>query len=88
MPMFTFTFSYFTSTAYNKRSSTIKSFGCFNSLFITMVCPSLFMPNQGFKASYWSGILDKHVYEFGMACGKSCSRSLTPLNPFRSRNKN
>lgn len=85
----------------NKRSSTIKSFGCFNSLFKTMnkidykidwqtfeirivnklpltqVCPSLLMPNQDFKASYWSGILVKHVYGFNMICGRFRRKSLT-----------
>ncbi|KAG1578182.1 hypothetical protein G6F48_012139 [Rhizopus delemar] len=94
------------------RSSTIKSFGCFNSLFKTMdkidyqidwqafdirmvselplvqVCSSLLLPNQVFKASYWSGILVKHVYEFGMAYGKFRRRSPTPSDPFRSKNKN
>ncbi|KAG1167185.1 hypothetical protein G6F36_012651 [Rhizopus arrhizus] len=93
----------------NMRSSTIKSFGCFNSLFKTMdridykidwqafdirmvsklpltqVCPYLLLPNQVFKASYWSGILVKHVYEFGMACGKLRRRSPTPSDPFRSK---
>ncbi|KAG1537495.1 hypothetical protein G6F46_009635 [Rhizopus delemar] len=90
------------------RSSTIKSFGCFNSLFKTMdkidwqafdirmvselpltqVCPYLLEPNQVFKASYWSGILVKHVYEFGMACGKFRRKSPIPSDPFRSKNKN
>ncbi|KAG1040711.1 hypothetical protein G6F43_012236 [Rhizopus delemar] len=96
----------------NMRSSTIKFFGCFNSLFKTMdkidynidwqafdihmvselpltqVCPYLLLPNQVFKASYWSGILAKHVYEFDMACGKFRGRSPTPSDPFRSKNKN
>ncbi|KAG0770898.1 hypothetical protein G6F22_016981 [Rhizopus arrhizus] len=39
-----------------------------NELPLTQVCPYLLLPNQDFKASYWSGILVKHVYEFGMAC--------------------
>ncbi|KAG1051242.1 hypothetical protein G6F43_006538 [Rhizopus delemar] len=96
----------------NMRSSTIKSFGCFNSLFrimdkidyqidwqafdirnvselpLVQVCSSLLLPNQVFKASYWSGILVKHVYEFGMACGKFRRRFPTPSDPFRSKNKN
>ncbi|KAG1149513.1 hypothetical protein G6F37_003105 [Rhizopus arrhizus] len=39
-----------------------------NELPLTQVCPYLLLPNQDFKASFWSGILVKHVYEFGMAC--------------------
>ncbi|KAG1543571.1 hypothetical protein G6F46_013358 [Rhizopus delemar] len=59
-----------------------------SELPLTQVCPSLLMPNQVFKASYWSGIFVKHVYEFGIACGKFRRRSPTPSGPFRSKNKN
>ncbi|KAG1452251.1 hypothetical protein G6F46_008783 [Rhizopus delemar] len=56
-----------------------------SKLPLTQVCPYLLLPNQAFKASYWSGILVKHVYEFGMACGKLRRRSPTPSDPFRSK---
>ncbi|KAG0846622.1 hypothetical protein G6F57_017100 [Rhizopus arrhizus] len=59
-----------------------------NELPLTQVCPYLLLPNQDFKASYWSGILVKHVYEFGMACGKFRRRSPTPTDPFHFKNKN
>ncbi|KAG1277445.1 hypothetical protein G6F66_012295 [Rhizopus arrhizus] len=59
-----------------------------NELPQTQACPYLLLPNQDFKASYWSGILVKHVYEFGMICGKSRRRSPTPTDPFRFKNKN
>jgi hypothetical protein len=32
-----------------------------NELLLTQVCPYLLLPNQDFKASYWSGIPVKHV---------------------------
>ncbi|KAG1295391.1 hypothetical protein G6F66_004365 [Rhizopus arrhizus] len=59
-----------------------------NELPLKQFCPYLLLPNQDFKASYWSGILVKHVYEFGMICGKSRRRSPTPTDPFRFKNKN
>ncbi|KAG1124196.1 hypothetical protein G6F42_009845 [Rhizopus arrhizus] len=59
-----------------------------NELPLTQVCPYLLLPNQDFKASYWSEILIKHVHEFGMACGKFRRRSPTPTDPFRFKNKN
>ncbi|KAG0755182.1 hypothetical protein G6F24_012005 [Rhizopus arrhizus] len=39
-----------------------------NELPLTQVCPYLLLPNKDFKASYWSGIFVKHVYEFSMTC--------------------
>ena len=57
-----------------------------NELPLTQVCLSLLLLNQVFKASYWTGILDKHMYEFDMTYSKFRCRSPTPLDPFRSRN--
>ena len=54
---------------------------------LTQIFPSLLLPNQVFKASYWSGTFVKHIYEFNMACGKFRYRSPTSLDPFRSKNK-
>ncbi|KAG1051816.1 hypothetical protein G6F43_006007 [Rhizopus delemar] len=59
-----------------------------SELPLTQVCLSLLLPNQIFKASYWSGILVKHVYEFGMACDKFRRRSPTHSDPFCSMNRN
>ncbi|EIE80999.1 hypothetical protein G6F46_000784 [Rhizopus delemar] len=59
-----------------------------SELPLTQVCPYLLLPNQVFKASYWSGILVKHVYECGMACVKFRRRSHTPSDLFRFKNKN
>ncbi|KAG1637612.1 hypothetical protein G6F44_009238 [Rhizopus delemar] len=58
----------------NMRSSTIKSFGCFNSLFKTMD-----------KIDYQ---IDWQAFDISYACGKFRRRSPTPSGPFRSKNKN
>ncbi|KAG1049578.1 hypothetical protein G6F43_008101 [Rhizopus delemar] len=55
---------------------------------LTQICPSLLLPNQVFKASYWSGILVKHTYESDMVCDKFRRRPPTSSDPFRSSNKN
>ncbi|KAG1151178.1 hypothetical protein G6F37_004739 [Rhizopus arrhizus] len=59
-----------------------------SKLPLTQICPSLLLPNQVFKTSYWSGTFVKHIYEFDMTCGKFRRRSPTSLDPFRSKNKN
>ncbi|KAG1056557.1 hypothetical protein G6F43_001554 [Rhizopus delemar] len=59
-----------------------------SGLPLTQVCPYLLLPNQVFKASYWFGILVKHVYECGMACVKFRHRPPTTSDLFRFKNKN